>query len=106
MAGRRFRKLLWILVAVVSLLVLLIAALPLWFPLALRPIAKRLGATYDQYQRIGYQRFRLSGFALTNGNVQIQADEATAFVPTVWLWRRHRDNTNEEFLTATSWKYT
>jgi translocation and assembly module TamB len=107
MAGQRFRKkLLWILVAIVSLLVLLVAALPLWFPLALRPIAKRLGASYSQYQRIGYQRFRLSGVTWTNRDAQVEAHEATAFVPSVWLWRHYTGNSNETFLTVTSWKYS
>src|SRR5579871_6715750 len=104
--GRRFRtKLLWTVIAVVLLFVLLVAALPLWFPLALRPIGKRLGASYGSYERIGYQRFRLSEVQFTNADVQIHANELTAFVPTVWLWRQHTGRTNGEFVTATSWKY-
>lgn len=106
MAGRKLRsKLAWGFLLVVSLLVLLIAALPLWFPLALRPIAKRFGATYADYQRIGYQRFRISGFALSNSSVRIQARRATAFVPTVWLWRHYTGATNEAFLSVASWNY-
>lgn len=106
MAGRKFRsKLLWGFLSVVLLLVLLIAALPLWFPLALRPIAKRFGATYADYQRIGYQRFEVSGFTLTNSSLQIQVGRATAFVPSVWLWRRYSNATNEPFLSVASWSY-
>lgn len=105
--GRRFwKKLLWAVIAVVSILALLVAAFPLWFPLALRPIAKRLGASYGSYERIGYQRFRVSDVEFTNADVQLHANELTAFVPTVWLWRQHTGRTNDVFVTATSWKYS
>ncbi len=105
--GRRFRtKLLWTVVAVVAILALLVTALPLWFPLALRPIAKRLGASYGSYERIGYQRFRVSDVEFTNADLRITANELTAFVPTVWLWRQHTGRTNDEFVTATSWNYS
>lgn len=105
--ARRFRtKLLWAVIAVVSILALLIAAFPLWFPLALRPIAKRLGASYTSYERIGYQRFRVSDVQFTNADVQLHAKDLKAFVPTVWLWRHVTGKTNDEFVTATSWKYS
>lgn len=107
MAVRKRRaKTIWILLSVVSLLALVVAALPLWFPWALRPIAKRFGATYAHYHRVGYQRFQLSGFALTNGVVRLEADDVRAFVPTVWLWRHVTGARDGEFLTVRSWKYT
>lgn len=106
MAVRKRRsKVLWAFVSVVLLLVLVIAALPLWFPWALRPIAKRFGASYASYRRVGYQRFQASSFALTNSTVQFQAREATAFVPTVWLWKHLTGAKNQPFLEVNSWKY-
>lgn len=106
MAVRKRRsRVLWSLVSVVLLLVLVIAAVPLWFPWALPPIAKRFGASYANYRRVGYQRFQLSGFALTNSTIQFQAREATAFVPTVWLWKRLAGAKAEPFLEVSSWKY-
>lgn len=106
MAVRKRRsKVLWALVSVVLLLVLVIAAVPLWFPWALRPIAKRFGASYANYQRIGYQRFQTSSFALTNSTVRFRANETRAFVPTVWLWKHLTGAKSEPFLEATSWKY-
>lgn len=106
MAVRKRRsKILWALVSVVLLLVLVIAAVPLWFPWALPPIAKRFGASYANYRRVGYQRFQVSTFALTNSTVQFQAREATAFVPTVWLWKHLTGAKAEPFLEVTSWKY-
>src|SRR5689334_15310492 len=84
---KRSAKILRVLFSIVLLFVLVIAALPIWFPWVLRPIAKRFGATYATCQFVGYQRFRVSNFALTNGSVRIHAREATGFVPSVWLWR-------------------
>jgi translocation and assembly module TamB len=106
MAARKLRaKILWVLLSVVLLLVLAVAAMPLWFPWALRPIAKRYGATYAHYQRLGYGRLQLSGFALTNGAVRVTAGDVKVFVPTVWLWRHFNGGRNEEFLEVRSWKY-
>ena len=77
MAVRKLRtKIFLVLLSVVLFLVLVIAALPLWFPWALRPIAKRYGATYAHYQRVGYQRFQLSNFTLTNGPTHVQAQRS------------------------------
>ncbi len=106
MAVRKLRtKIFLALLSVVLFLVLVIAALPLWFPWALRPIAKRYGATYTSYQRVGYQRFQLSNFTLTNGPTRVQAQEVTGFVPTVWLWRHWRSANDKQFLTVRSWNY-
>ncbi|HWD92414.1 MAG TPA: translocation/assembly module TamB domain-containing protein [Verrucomicrobiae bacterium] len=91
--------------SVVLLLALAVAALPLWFPWALRPIAKRFGATYAHYQRLGYDHFQLSDFALTNGVVQVTADKVKTVVPTVWLWRHLNGKQNEPFVEVQSWKY-
>src|SRR5690348_2578201 len=106
MAVRKLRSKIFLsLLAVVLLVVLVVAALPLWFPWALRPIAKRYGGTYATYQRIGYQQFQLSGVALTNGPTELQAREVTAFVPTVWLWKHFTGKTSENFLDVQSWQY-
>jgi translocation and assembly module TamB len=106
MAVRKRRlKLLWVFLSVVLLLVLAVAALPWWFPWTLRPIAKRFGASYADYHRVGYQRFRVDDLALTNGATGLQADHATAFVPTVWLWRHLTGAKNEPFVAVQSWRY-
>src|ERR1700742_1036470 len=106
MAVRKLRaKILRVLLSVVLLLALAVAALPLWFPWVLRPIAKRFGATYAHYQRLGYNRFQISDFALTNGTTEVTASDVKAFVPTVWLWKHVSGEENGEFLDARSWKY-
>lgn len=106
MAGRKLRsKLFFVLLSVVLLLALAVVALPLWFPWALRPIAKRYGASYAQYERVGYQRFQLSNFSLTNGPTELNAGKVTGFVPTAWLWRHLTGERDEQFATVRSWKY-
>lgn len=106
MAGRKLRsKILWALLSVVLLLALVIAALPLWFPWALRPIAKRYGATYAQYQRVGYSQFQLTGVSVTNGPAHVEAGEVKAYVPTVWLWKHLTSERAQTFAEVQSWKY-
>jgi translocation and assembly module TamB len=107
MAVRKLRaKIFLVLVSVVLLLVLVVAALPLWFPWALRPIAKRYGASYVSYQRVGYQRFQLSAVTFTNTATRLQAQQVTGFVPTVWLWHHWTGARDQEFLDVRSWGYS
>src|SRR6185312_4532064 len=106
MAGRKLRKKIFlVLLSVVLLLALVIAAVPLWFPWALRPIAKRFGAGYANYQRVGYQQFELSGVTFTNSSSHLDATQVKGFVPTVWLWKHLRGANDQNFLQVQSWKY-
>ena len=107
MAVRKRRtKIFLVLLSVVLLLGLLVAALPFWFPWALRPIAKRYGATYTSYHRVGYQRFQLSGVTVTNGPTHLQAQEVTGLIPSIWLWRHWTSERDQQFVDVRSWKYT
>src|ERR1041385_7647564 len=106
MAVRKRRsKVFRFLLAVVLFLVLVIAALPLWFPWALRPVAKRYGATYARYQRLGYTQFQLTGVSVTNGPAHVEAGQVKAFVPTVWLWKHLTGASEQNFADVQSWKY-
>jgi translocation and assembly module TamB len=93
------------LVSVVLLPVLVIAALPLWFPWALRPVAKRFGATYAHYQRLGYSQFQLTDVSVTNGPAHVEAGKVKAFVPTVWFWKHLIGARGRTFAEVQSWKY-
>src|SRR6185437_14292533 len=106
MAGRKLRKKIFrILLSVVLFLALVIAAVPLWFPWALRPIAKRFGAGYANYQRVGYRQFELSGVTFTNSSSHLDAGQVKGFVPTVWLWKHFTGANDQNFLQVQSWKY-
>ncbi len=85
--GGRQRK--WLLIvglAAVGFILVLVAA-PLWFPWIARPLASKAGATYQNYQRLGYGRFALGGFAYTNQSLAFHADRLEAKAPTVWGWQ-------------------
>ena len=107
MAVRKRRtKILLALLSVVLLLALLLAGLPIWFPWVLRPIAKRHGATYTDYHRVGYARFQLSDLTVTNSSIHLHVQEVSAFVPSVWLWRHLTGEGDEKFIDVRSWKYS
>src|SRR5690349_438705 len=107
MAVRKRRtKILLALLSVVLLPAVLLAGLPIWFPWVLRPIAKRHGATYTDYHRVGYARFQLSDLAITNGSTRLQAQEVSALVPSIWLWRHLTGQRDQQFIGVRSWKYS
>ena len=73
MQGKRRRRILCFLLSVILILILLVLLTPLWFPWVLRPTAKRFGATFRAYQRIGYLEFAVTDVLYTNRNVRVQA---------------------------------
>src|SRR6185295_16359000 len=95
MVRRRRKKVVRILLWLVLTLLVLVVALPLWFPWVLRPIAKRWGASYAQYHRTGYGRFELTSVSFTNKDGSFHAGRIEAAVPSAWLWR-HWFNANAQ----------
>ncbi len=85
--GGRQRK--WLLIVGLAVLgfILLLLAVPLWFPWVVRPLARKAGATYQTYQRLGYGRFALRGFTYTNQSLSFHAASVEAKAPTVWGWQ-------------------
>jgi TamB, inner membrane protein subunit of TAM complex len=101
---KRRRLLRALALAVLGALVI-VGALPVWFPWVLRPMAKQLGASYARYERVGYQRFRLTGLSFTNRAGRFEAKQVEAFLPTVWLWRCFIGPQSAPFLQADSWDW-
>lgn len=85
------KKFLLVIGSLLLLLAVAIVAAPLWLPWALRPIANQLGAHYDDYERIGYDRFALQDLLYTNANVSLRAQRVEAPTPTDLLWNRVAD---------------
>jgi hypothetical protein len=85
MAKRR-RKILAFLGIVLLSLVVLVAALPIWFPWVIRPILQRYGVRYAACERIGYARFALRKVTFVQGDTTVEAQSVEAPIPTVWLW--------------------
>ncbi len=85
MANRKRKVLLWVGVILLAL-VMLVAALPIWFPWVLRPILQRYGVRYAACERIGYTRFALQKVTFVRGNTKFEAQRIEAPIPTAWLW--------------------
>ena len=97
--GRRGRKrfLIWTGV-LVGIVIVALAALPIWFPWILRPVANHYGISYRSYDRVGYERFALGGVTFTNRNVGARADRVELFVPIAWLFQ------GRAFAAAENWE--
>ncbi|MBC8095228.1 MAG: hypothetical protein H7Y43_05405, partial [Akkermansiaceae bacterium] len=106
MAHRKRRLILRIFTALVLLLLALVAALPLWFPWVLRPVAKSLGLVYAAYERDGYSRFQLTDAVMATGGGIFRAQHIEAFIPTVWFWKTSINRqTNQPFLEVSAWEF-
>jgi translocation and assembly module TamB len=83
------RLLIWI-GALLSIAILLLLTLPIWFPWVLRPIAAQYGLAWRSYQRIGYARFALGEVTFTNQSIRVRAQRVELPVPTAWFISDHR----------------
>jgi translocation and assembly module TamB len=99
------RRLLWVLALTVLGVLVILGSLPAWFPWVLRPMAEQLGANYARYERVGYQRFRLTGLSFTNHAGRFKAKQVEAFLPTAWLWRCFIGPKSAPFLLVDSWDW-
>src|SRR5262252_5498076 len=104
MAVRKRKLVRWCAVILFAVL-LVIVAMPLWFPWTARRIARAFGANYSNYQREGYGRFRLDNVTFTNDDGAFRAKQVDAYVPTAWLWRLLWHSKQEPFVQAHSWEY-
>lgn len=93
------------LLIVVACFAAALLSLPLWFPLALRPLARSLHLNFSSYERNGYSRFRIHHVVLNTGAGKLRAETADAYVPTVWLWKTLTGATRDPFLNVHSWEF-
>src|SRR5437867_1476362 len=86
-------------------ILLVVLALPLWFPLVLRPLLARSGIRFDSYEPVGYTRFALTNVRRDAPNARFRCDRVAGFLPSQWLWRRYSAGSPEEpFLTIAHWR--
>jgi translocation and assembly module TamB len=85
-----------------GIVIVALAALPIWFPWILRPIANHYDVSYRSYERVGYERFALGGVTFTNRNVSVRADRVELFVPTAWLFSLQSNA--RPFAAASNWE--
>jgi translocation and assembly module TamB len=85
-AKSKRRKLLVRLGLATGFVVALVAALPIWFRWALRPVLQTYGIRFESYEPVGYTKFALSGIRGEWKNVRFESPGVEAFLPTRWLW--------------------
>lgn len=82
--------------------VLLVGTVPWWLGLALHVVARPLGASFADYERLGYRQFRLHAVEVHRPGVSVQVESITAETPLVWLWHRWRGRPSA--VAAGPWK--
>jgi translocation and assembly module TamB len=104
MRGRaRKRFLIWT-VVVLAVVIAGLAALPIWFPWILRPIAKHYGFSYRSYERVSYGRFAVAEVTYTNRNIRVRAQRIELLLPTTWLFRLASHGGKETFVAGENWE--
>lgn len=71
-------------------LLVVVLLLPWWLPAALRALGGRHGVTFQDYERIGYARFALSGVEVDQPAVRVRISRVEMDTPLVWAWRHWR----------------
>ncbi|MEO5803703.1 MAG: translocation/assembly module TamB domain-containing protein [Verrucomicrobiota bacterium] len=87
----------------ISILAILIAAAPLWFPWILPSVFKKYGVRYSHYERDGYSRFILRNVIFAQPKIKFQAKRVEILFPTTLLWRNFGDDRRENYLRVSDW---
>jgi translocation and assembly module TamB len=93
-------------VVILLLILLAVAALPLWFPWATGAALNRLGVEYASYERVGYGRLALKEVRYFQEGLEVEAKRVEAFGPTGWLWNLTRGLDAVDYLTVSDWRVT
>lgn len=86
------------------LLILTLAALPLWLPWVVKPALARFDVDYQSYERIGYARFALTDTVYERKGVRVEVGRLEGFGPAGWLWNRWRGVTDVDYLAVADWR--
>lgn len=95
------RRLLKIFALLLALALLLIATSPYWLKGALPMIARRFGATFETYSRVGYGRFALERVVVRRTGVTVHAARVEADTP--WLWALRHLAGNDRVIAVSEW---
>jgi len=100
---RKTRKIIFWIGGAILLLVVVLAAIPLWFPWVLKPLAKKQNLQYARYIREGYSRFRLESVVFNDYGVRVTAGQARFFTPPIWAWHHLRSDRLLTYAAANDW---
>jgi translocation and assembly module TamB len=81
----RWLKLILVVLGAVGVLV---ATLPWWLGVVLRPVLRAQQVTFKDYERVGYTHFRLHHAAYTGAGFSVGVEQLETVTPVVWLWQR------------------
>jgi len=79
-----FRRFLW----VIAVVVVMFAALPVWFPWVLRPLLNHYGIRFINYERTSYFRFKVDDVTAQWGNTRLAIKQFECVLPTAWAWQK------------------
>ncbi|HHY86987.1 MAG TPA: hypothetical protein GYA07_15850 [Verrucomicrobia bacterium] len=100
------RKRFWrILGVAVLLLLIVVVALPVWFPWWLAPAGRSFGLSYECYERRGYAGFCLQNVVVRTGAGTFRAERVEGLQPSAWLQRLVFKRPDGNYLAVRSWEY-
>lgn len=65
-----------------------LAVLPWWLGPALKTVGQHYGASFRNYERVGYARFAVRDVEVTQANVKVHVARAETETPVLWLFHR------------------
>lgn len=80
------RRLLILVGAFLAGVLIALAALPWWLGPVGKSFARRYGAEFQRYERLGYARFALHDVVVTRANVKVRVARAEMPTPVLWLF--------------------
>ncbi|MEO6873908.1 MAG: translocation/assembly module TamB domain-containing protein [Opitutaceae bacterium] len=92
-----------ILVFGLTALIAVVAAMPWWLGVALRPILRSKGITFATYERVGYAQFRLHEARYQSARVIVTIESVQTVTPVLWLAQRFGE---QPLVTADHWSLT
>lgn len=95
------RRLLLALAALLAVLLIAAASVPLWLGAAAGALGRSRGLTFSRYEQIGYARFALHDVEFRRHHVRVTASRVEADTPVLWGWRHLRSA--ERSLRADRW---
>src|SRR5690606_23089244 len=104
-AGKR-RKFLIALGLILTGVLLLVIAAPLWVPWFLRPLLERFDVQFQSYERDGYERLQLNNVSYASTNLNFSAKKVALHQPGAWLLRHWTGQFTAEDLRVEDWKLT